>query len=481
MKVGDTISKVYAKTAKLMKTVITPDGKKEEVPYDDEQIAFRSKVMVGILMITSLFWGTGAFPIGITSLLVGVLMYLFGVLPPNLVAQAYAKDAVIFIFGTLTIAYAISKTRLDRRLGVLLLGTSNNLFKYAFIFGPLLAVSAGFLSEHALIAFITPIILIVYMGALKAAGLEKDKALVVFLFLLPNFCANIGGPGSPAAGGRNAIMVGLLSDYGINVSFGQWVLFGLPFVPVMAFVVGLYFYIVVRRKIKLSNLNIAEKVRQEAKRMGKWTPDEYKAAFVLGLLIVLWVGFSDCLGMGGPALICIVLLNMMGILRWKDINNIHMDVVVMYGAADAIGYALAATGGALWLADSFMTLVPTFMRNGTGLWISASLMSGILTNFMSDGATVATVGPITIPMGIIGGTNPIRVGLATAFASSFAHALLIGTPNNAITYTMARDPDTGEQLITIKDLFIHGTAIFFLSLTVLWLWCFLGYWQWIPK
>jgi solute carrier family 13 (sodium-dependent dicarboxylate transporter), member 2/3/5 len=479
MKDGDSIGKFYAKTAKLMVTVTKPDGKTEEVPISNEKIAFRARVMVGILIITSLFWGTGALPIGVTSLLVGALMILFGVLTPNLVAQAYAKDAVIFIFGVLTIAMAISKTRLDRRLGILLLGTSNSLFKFAFIFGPLLAVSAGFLSEHALIAFLIPIILIVYMGAIKAAGIEKDKYLIVFLFLLPNFCANIGGPGSPAAGGRNAIMVGLLSDYGINISFGQWLKLGLPFVPVAAICVGLYFYFIVGRKIKLKQLDIAERVRMETKRLGKMTPDEYKAAGVLALLVILWVTMSDKLGMGGPTLICIILLNIMGILRWKDINNIHMDIVVMYGAADAIGYALAASGGALWLADSFISSMPKFMGSGTGLWISASLMTGILTNFMSDGATVATIGPITVPMGIIGGTNPIKVGLATAFSSSFAHCLLIGTPNNAITYAMAKDPETGEQLVTIKDLFVHGLAVLVISFAVLWLWAFYGYWQWI--
>ena len=54
--------------------------------------------------------------------------------------------------------------------------------------------------------------------------------------------------------------------------------------------------------------------------------------------------------MGGPVLLCIVLLNLLGILRWQDINNIHWDVVALYAAASAMGYGLAATGAALWLA-----------------------------------------------------------------------------------------------------------------------------------
>jgi sodium-dependent dicarboxylate transporter 2/3/5 len=119
------------------------------------------------------------------------------------------------------------------------------------------------------------------------------------------------------------------------------------------------------------------------------------------------------------------------------------------------------------------------LKSGTGLFISCSFITGILTNFMSDGATVAAVGPITVPMGTFSGTSPLMVGLATAFASSFAHVLIIGTPNNAIVYAIARDPETGEQLLTMRDFFVHGLMVLLLSLLVLWVWVFLGYWQWM--
>ena len=144
-----------------------------------------------------------------------------------------------------------------------------------------------------------------------------------------------------------------------------------------------------------------------------------------------------------------------------------------------MGYGLATSGGALWLANGFVSILPDFFKSGTGLYMSTSLITGILTNFMSDGATVAAVGPITVPMATLSGSSPIMVGLTTAFASSFAHMLIIGTPNNAIVYSIAKDPDTGEQLVTMKDFFIHGGAVFLLSLAVLWIWVFFGYWKWI--
>lgn len=479
MEKGQNIAEYYAKKAGLYTKVKEGNGNETKVPLSNAKIAFRAKVMLGILVVAALFWATGAIPIGVTALLVGVLMYFFGVLPPNLVAKAYAKDSVVFIFGVLAFAAALSKTGLDRRIGILLLGTSTTLKRFALIFAPLLAITASFLSEHALVAFIAPILMLAYMGTIKTAGIKNDKYLMIMFMLMLTFCANIGGPGSPAAGGRNAVMIGILADYNIHVSFGQWVKMGLPFVPVTALVIAAYFLIVFRNKLRVKSANIAVEVKKESEKIGKMTMDEYKAAGVLILLIILWSTLSGSFGMGGPVLLCLVLLNILGILRWRDINSIHWDVVALYAAASAMGYGLASTGAALWIANSFVAILPESLKSGIGLCMSTSFITGIMTNLMSDGATVAALGPITVPMATLSGTSPIMVGLATAFSSSFAHMLIIGTPNNAIVYSLAKDPDTGEQLLSMKDFFIHGFAVFLLSMLVLWFWVFLGYWRWI--
>jgi len=479
MKPGQTVADYYSKKAGLTKSIKNDAGEIVNQAADPTKTAFRVKVMLGTLVVAALFWATGAIPVGMTALLVGVLMYFFGVLPPNGVAKAYLKDAVIFIFGVLAISAAVMKTGLDRRIGALLLGTSNKLWKFAFIFCPLLAVTASFLSEHALVAFIIPVLMMAYMGVIRTAGLRKDKNLAVMMILMVCFTANIGGPGSPAAGGRNAVMLGILSDYGMAPSFGEWMQYGLAFVPVMALTIGAYFFFAFRNEIKIKNLNLMAEVKRETDKIGKMTRDEYKTGAVLVVLVLLWASVSSRFGMGGPVILAIVALNVLGVLQWRDVNGIHWDVVMLYASACAMGTGLATTGAALWVADSFIAVLPDALRTGTGLAFSTSLFTGVLTNFMSDGATVAAIGPIAVPMATLSGTHPWMAGLATAFASSFAHVMIIGTPNNAIAYSMAKDPVTGEQLVTMKDFFIHGGIVLLLSFLVLWFWVFLGYWQWV--
>ncbi|MBI5115418.1 anion permease [Candidatus Poribacteria bacterium] len=478
MKTGETIPHFYSEKAGWTKKIHQPDGTEVKIPLTLEQTSFRARVMVGILAMSVVFWASGAIPVGMTALVVCAAMYFFGILPPDKLAAAFAKDSVIFVFGVLAMGNAIGKTGLDRRIGSLLLGTSTSVTKLLFIFPPLLAVTAGFLSEHALVAFLAPIFMLGYMAIIKSAGLRKDRDLIVMMMLMLTFAANVGGPGSPAAGGRNAVMISILSDYGMAPTFGQWVKIGLPLVPVLAISIGLYFYIVFRRKIKVKNFNMAAEIARESEKIGKMTRQEYLTAGVLVLLVILWCGFSDKYGMGGPVVLAVVLLNILGITRWRDVAGIHWDVVALYAAATATGAGLAMTGGAIWLADTFVSALPEVMKNGTGLAVSASLISGIITNFMSDGATVAAVGPITVPMATISGVSPIMVGLATAFASSFAFMFIVGTPNNAICYSFAKDPETGEQLVTNMDFLKHGTAILIISLVVMWAWAFYGYWRW---
>ena len=260
---------------------------------------------------------------------------------------------MIFIFGVLAMSLAISKTGLDRRIGLLLLGPAKSRARFLFIFLPLLGVACSFVSEHALIAFIMPLFMMVYLSTVRAAGIKQDKALAVMFVLSMCFVANCGGPGSPAAGGRNAVMMGILADYGMAPTFGQWVMYGLPFVPVMALVIGAYFFLVFRNKIKVKKLNVSALVRQASDKIGPMNRSEYITAVVLVGLILLWILAADKYGMGGPVLLVLVFLNIARVIRWRDITSIPWDVVALYASACALGKGLAVTGAALYLADGF--------------------------------------------------------------------------------------------------------------------------------
>ena len=446
-------------------------------PHDVAQLA---KVMVAIFFLAVFLWATEALALGATDILVAVLLYLFGVLPVNDIAQAYMKDAVFFIFGILAVAVGVAKTGLDKRIGLILLSRVRSARAFAFVFLPLLAMTASFLSEHALVALLIPVLMGVYKITCKMYGLEKDKALALFLFLGICFAANQGGPGSPAAGGRNAIMAGYFMEYGMPITFLEWMKYGMPFVPVMAMVIGGYMYVVCKSRFKVKDVDPGEVVRSEVARMPRFAGKEAAMAVILVGLVAAWMVLGEHSGLGGPTLYAVMAMFLCRIITWDDIQEgVALDVVGLYAAACAMGVGLKFTGGALWLAQSFVAMLPDSLSQGDALTIGVSLLTGTMTNFMSDGATVAALGPIVLPMAEVAHVDVWKVGLACAFSSSFANFLVVGTPNNAIVFGIAKDPETGKKLLSVYDFMKYGLPVTILAWLVLWFWTVFGYWQFL--
>lgn len=445
-----------------------------------KEVAQKAKVMIAILFVIAFLWGTEALPLGATDALVAILMYVFAIMAPDDIAQAYMKDAVLFIGGVLAVAVGVGKTGLDRRIGLLLLSRIKSAKSFAFIFFPMMALIAGVLSEHALVAILVPVLMGVYKASCIAHGVERDRVLAIFLFLGLCFACNVGGPGTPAAGGRNAIMVGYLSGMGAPIDFAEWVVRGLPLVPVLALTVAAYMYILCKPRFTVKDVNPSAVVKQEVAKLPKFGGKEAAMAVILVTLVILWVTMSDVLGLGGPTLIAVALMFLCRIVTWDDMQKgVAFDVVGLYAGACLMGVGLGLTGGALWLAREFVGMLPSFMQAGNGLVAGASVLTATLTNFMSDGATVGALGPVVLPMAGLGNVSIWKVGLGCAFASSFAHVLIVGTPNNAIAFGMAKDPETGERVLDVFDFIKYGLPLAILCLLVLWGWCVFGYWSFL--
>jgi len=249
--------------------------------------------------------------------------------------------------------------------------------------------------------------------------------------------------------------------------------------PILGVVVAVYMLLLFGRKIKTKDLTPGlAAIKEETKKMGKMIYKEYVTFGMLLLILFLWIVGGEELGLGGPSLLALLIPVLFRTTDWKKIlGGISWDAWFMYCGALTLGALLKESGAALWLAQSFLKILSTVgMSSGFGLWVGMSGLSGLMTNFMSDAGTTALLGPIVIPMGIMTGVEgePWAVGLAVAFATSFAHFLIVGTPNNAIVYGLGIYPDTGEKMIHPMDFVKYGFILFLLSMAVIWVVGFLG-------
>ncbi|MCK5643013.1 MAG: anion permease, partial [Gammaproteobacteria bacterium] len=414
-----------------------------EVAHDATEAAHKAMIVLGIIPMAVIFFATEAIPIGLTGILMPILAYFLHLLPRNMIGKTFAGDAPMFLLGVLAMGVAVVDVGLHKRLASWLLGWTKGFLVPIFVLCISMSIVGSFISAHAMCAFMTPVMAAVYFGAVsansKGGKLEHDPALAKFLLFSLCYALNVGGVGSPAAGGRNAIMMGFWSEYRVPMDFLTWMKYGLPMVPILGVLVAVYMLVLFGRKIKSRDLTPGlVAIKEETRKMGKMRYTEYVTFGMLLLILLLWITGGTALGLGGPSLLALLIPVVFKSTDWKKIlGGISWDAWFMYCGALTLGALLKESGAALWLAQSFLRILEHVdMSQGLGLWVGLSALSGVMTNFMSDAGTTALLGPIVIPMGIMTGVagEPWAVGLAVAFATSFAHVLIVGTPNNAIVY-----------------------------------------------
>ncbi|WP_456475425.1 SLC13 family permease [Candidatus Pyrohabitans sp.] len=445
-----------------------------------KEAAFKAKVVIALVLLAVVFFATEAVPIGAAAMLIPLAGYVFTLDGPTAsdIAKNFMGDAVFFILGVLALGYIVAEVGLHSRIAASILGWAHGFRGPIFAIAIIMPIVGAFISAHALAAFLAPVMASIYYGSVRAASKKgevvHDPVLAKMLLLTLTWAMNVGGVGSPAAGARNAIMLQYFEHFGVQMSFAQWMMYGLPMVPVLGLAVALYAMTVFKPRVRNLTPGI-EAIKEDIRRRGPMSTNEKLVAVILVITIVGWI-FGELFeigGMGAASLFAMLAPVFLRIVNWeKMLRGIAWDAWFVYIGALGLGAFMKETGAALWIARSFMDLISGIVDpQGLVLWVFVSLLSGIITNFMSDAATTALLGPITIPMGILSGNpaEPWAVGLATAFATSFAHVLVIGTPNNVIVYALGRYPDTGERMLSASDFIKYGMGMLLLSLVIMWI------------
>jgi sodium-dependent dicarboxylate transporter 2/3/5 len=371
-------------------------------------------------------------------------VFLLG-LDSSLVAKSLMKDSVLFIMGSLMLAVALVKQKLDKRLALLIVRvTGSSTYSIAFGISIFSGILASFIGEHTVAAMMLP----VAMSLLQLATEDEDqrRALaVLFLFSISYACA-MAGIGTPSGGARNAIMIDYLRDffyatddpatYEYNVSYLKWMIYAYPVFLIQLPLMHLILRHAFRTELKDLGPAVA-KLKEQVGSEGALAGRHYLAILLFLVTLVGWVGFSSNVGMGTIAILGATLFLVTGLVRWQDLNSgVNWGVVLLYAAAISLGVQMRDTGAAAWVAGLFMdALAPVGLDRGIGLLAALMVLTTFITNTMSNGAAVAVLGPIALSIAVGSETNPLAVGMVTAISSAFAYFTVIGTPASTIVYS----------------------------------------------
>ena len=189
------------------------------------------------------------------------------------------------------------------------------------------------------------------------------------------------------------------------------------------------------------------------------------AIFLFFLVFLGWVFLSPIIGLGIVALTGVFFYLAFGLIEWKEINrNTNWGVILLFGAAISLGIQMKETGAALWVAEkALITLEVIFQDVSIVRWFLSVVLTGILSNLLSNAATVAVLGPIVLDMG----GDPLIIGISTSIASAFAYLTIVASPTCMIIHS------TG--LVTSSDYLKAGWKLFLISIVLLFL---VSYFYW---
>ena len=484
-------------------------------------LSLRGQFAVATTYFAAVLWVSGALPLAVTALSIPALLTTLRVYPSLDPALAGFADPFIFLFiAGFMLANALQKYDIDRRIALWMiarLGASARLLVLAVMLAT--AFLSMWVSNTATTAMMTPIALGVLAQVVGRDEIEEQgedaeafSNMQIATLLGTAYAASVGGVGTLIGSPPNAIVAAQLNSIlGYRLSFFDWLLIGLP---VVIITLPIVWYVLTFRLYPPDITDVSgarEEAREYLREEGALSTRGRRVAIIFTVTAVLWVLgglgflfegliptpiFNTIFGTdGGPTifggltghegLLYYVMVGLYAIpalvladtADWDDLVDIDWGTILLFGGGIALADALEATGATGWFADTvFGSLVGMPIVVVVGVIVFSVIF---LTEMTSNTATATIIAPILIGLGgvlagTLGVTEPaagIVLAVSGAVAASFAFALPVATPPNAIVFGsghMNQSHMLRAGLILNVLMTVVLTGLFVLMFTYVW-------------
>lgn len=364
---------------------------------------------VGIFIIAGLLLGFG------TEFILGeehktpVEMYL----------GTWTSNVIWLLLGGFFLAEGMSVANLDRalfRFTIKKFGSNPN----RLLLGLMITTAIGsmVMSNTATTAMMISSIL--PLARTMGKGSPYAKALLVGI----PAAATLGGMGTIIGSTPNAIAVGALQEKGVNITFVEWMIFGLP--TAMASVYIFWRFLVKSLKLSTVKLDLTEMMNKPS---AKNSFETYAVLFTLTVTVSMWLTEPlHGIPIAATSAIPIVLLTLFQVIKAEDVRRLPWDTLMLVAGGLALGIAMVDVG----LTDIIMEKISALPIPMVGVAIVFAIIGVLISNIMSNTAASS----ILVPLGLaLPGMWGFAVPLLVALSCSCALLLPVSTPSNAISFS----------------------------------------------
>ncbi len=391
-----------------------------------------------LLFLSVALWVTEAVPpFTVGLLIIGFLVFALGgyyheIDPENSTVyvqkyvQTWSNSVIWLMLGGFFMAEAMQKVGLDKTLFKLTISKFGSKPRYILL-GIMLvtAVFSMVMSNTATTAMMITAI-IPFLNTLDKNA-PFSKAMLIGI----PAAASLGGMGTIIGSPPNAIAVDALNNHGISFGFLEWMVIGFPVAIILVLI--FWFFLIKKFVPKVTTVDLGFLDKLDVKSSSEMFL--LKKRFVSGVLLltlILWLtGNLHGIPASAVSLLPIVLLTMFRIVSSEDVKRLPWDTLMLVAGGLSLGLAIKETG----LAAYYVNFLRDYNLNFYVLMVVFSLLTVLLSNFMSNTATATILIPIAIILVV---SNPIVLPLVIGLSASTALFLPISTPPNAIAFSTGR-------------------------------------------
>ena len=421
----------------------------------------------------AIWWVFEVVDISVTALLPIILFPLTGALDLGSTTASYGHKYVFLYMGGFILAIAIEKWNLHKRIAlniINLLGTGIDKIILGFMIAT--AFMSMWISNTSTSVMMLPIGLAIIAQMKDHPDTPEDENSVFgkALMLAIAYSASIGGMATLIGTPPNLVLAGVVQEiYGIEISFAQWIKFGLP-ISITLLIICWFFLTRFAFKFNIDGFpGGVKKIKKLLGELGDWSFEEKVVLTVFITTSLLWITRSY-LQKYIPALDDTIIAMIAGvslfllpsskknesIIRWKEAVKMPWGIIILFGGGMALAAGFQQSGLANWIGSQFELLkgLPIFF-----LIIILILCVNFLTEITSNLATTAMLLPILAPIALAIDVHPYILLVSATVAASCAFMLPVATPPNAVVF--------GSGYLKISDMMKTGIWMNIISIILL--------------
>lgn len=377
-------------------------------------------LIITVLVIIS--FSVQVIPLPLTAMLGALAMVVFGIIEPADAISAFGSDTVMMVAGVIIIGNAIFETGLAEKLGASILnlpiigGKEKRLLLIVMI---IITVLSSFVSNTAAVAMFLPLVASI---AQSSNGKIKKKNCYMAMSIasvVGGFCTQSGS--TPQMVAQEIL---LETDGLRGLTF-----FELTKIGVLIAIVMFIYFLTVGYRLQERCFNFPEvpntSTTQQTVSQSTWKQ------VVSGLILVgCVIGFiSGVLSFGIISLLSACACILTGCISQKRVfETMDWSTIIVLGGSIGFANGMEESGAVNLIGDA---LVNSFGQNGGNVLLVFGmiiLLTALLSNVMSNTATVAVLAPLGIDVALKMGADPITFVIGIIIASNLAFATPIGTP-----------------------------------------------------